>query len=312
MAEISVGAAIGAGFGLIRRRPLSVLIWGAALFGLQLAALLLFAPLYLAVYGAMIQGAAAGGGTAPIAALQSPQVTALSGLAQLFNLGQLLVTTVIYCAVFRAVLHPERSSFAYLRLGAPELFFLVLLFAGFIALFVGLLVAIIPLSIIIGVMVALMHGAAALLVASVLVVAIMVAIIAAIVFVGLRFAFVGPMMVEDGKFHLVESWTLTRGRVSTLFLIGLALVGIFCLIDIVLLAVAIGVGAAAVQSLGGLGQVAAQLRASPMEVVGRLAPMLAAFALLQIPLGGCLMAIGAAPWARAYRDLAPDASQVFA
>ncbi|HEY1425645.1 MAG TPA: hypothetical protein VGF50_03140 [Caulobacteraceae bacterium] len=310
MAEISIGAAVGAGFGLIRRRPVSVLVWGAVSVGLQLVALVLFAPFYLAVYGAVIQGAAAGGGTSPMAALQSPQVAAMSGLVQLFNLGQILVTTVVYCAVFRAVLHPERSSFAYLRLGAPEFFFLILIFAAFIGLFVGLLIVILPVSIIIGVTVALTHGAGAA--ALLLVPLAMVAMIVACIFIGLRFAFVGPMMVDDGKFHLFESWTLTRGRVLSLFLIGLALVGIFILIDLVLLAIAIGAGAAAVQSLGGLGQVAAQLHASPAELLGKLAPLLGAFALLQIPLGGCLTAIAAAPWARAYRDLTADASQVFA
>ncbi len=310
MAGLSVGAAVGAGFGLIRRRPVSVLIWGAVMVGVQVLAFALFAPFYLAVYAAMIQGVASGAGPLPVAALQSPQVRAMQGLTQLYNLGQLLVSAVLYCAVFRAVLHPERSSFAYLRIGAPELFMVLLIFAAFIALFVGLLIVILPVSILIGVTVAVSHGGGVALL--ILLPIVMLALVVALLFIGLRFAFVGPMIVEDGKFHLFESWTLTRGRMVSLFLIGLSLVGIFLLINILLLAVFFGVGAAAVQSLGGLSQALALVRASPAALLGRLAPLLVVYAVLQIPIAGCLMAIGAAPWARAYRDLMPDASHVFA
>ena len=310
MADISVGAAIGAGFELIRRRPISVLVWGAVVVGLQLLALALFAPLYVAVYGAVLQGMA-NGGAPDVSALTSPQVRSLQGLSQLYNLVQLLVTAVVYCAVFRAVLHPERSAFAYLRIGAPEFFLVVLIIAAFIALFVGLLILIIPTSIAIGVVVAMTHGGGAA--ALILLPIIMLAIVVAAIFIGLRFAFVGPMMVEDGKFHLFESWTLTRGRVLSLFLVGLSLFAIFILIDIVLLAVLLAAGAVEVQSLGGLAQAMTQLRASPMALAGKLAPLIAAVAVVQIPIAGCLMAIGAAPWARAYRDLLPPgAAQVFA
>jgi hypothetical protein len=310
MAGLSVGAAVGAGFGLIRRRPVSVLTWGAVLVGVQVLAFALFAPYYLAVYAAMFQGVASGAGPLPMAALQSPQVRAMQGLTQLYNLGQLLVTAVLYCAAFRAVLHPERSSFAYMRIGAPELFLVLLIFAAFIALFVGLLIVILPVSLVIGVVAAASHGSGLGLL--VLLPIVMLALVIAFFFVGLRFAFVGPMIVEDGKFHLFESWTLTRGRVVSLFLIGLSLFGIFILIDILLLAVLLGFGAAAVQSLGGLNQVAELLRASPATLIGKLAPLLVVYVVVQIPITGCLMAIGAAPWAKAYRDLLPDASHVFA
>jgi hypothetical protein len=311
MADISIGAAVGAGFGLIRRRPLSVLAWGAVRVGLQLAAFALLAPYYLGIYGSMLQGLANGAG--PMAGLLSPQAQQMQqvqGLVQLVNLAQLLVSMVVYCAVFRAVLHPERSSFAYLRIGPPELFLVVLAFAAFIALFVGLLVITIPVAIVIGVTVAVTHGGSAAALA--LIPIVVLALLVAGVFVGLRFAFVGPMMVQDGKFHLFESWTATRGRVGSLFLIGLSLFGLLLLIDILLLAIVFALGAAAVQSLGGLSQVAAQLRASPQALIGRLAPLLAVYALLQIPIGGCLSAIAGAPWAKAYSDLQPGAAEHFA
>ena len=118
MQGISVGAALGEGFGLIRRQPLSVLAWGAVLVGLQIVTFTLFAPYYLSVYGALLEGAAQGGAM-PLASLNSPDVRRMQSLLQLFNLVQLFVAMVVYCAAFRAVLHPERSAFAYLRVGLP-------------------------------------------------------------------------------------------------------------------------------------------------------------------------------------------------
>jgi len=310
MSGISVGAALGEGFGLIRRRPLAVLAWGAVLVALQVATFALFAPYYMAVYGAIFESLAQGTGPLPVAALNSPEIRRMQSLQQLFNIVQLFVAMIVYCAAFRAVLHPERSAFAYLRVGAPELFLAILAVAGVVALVIAMVIVTIPLAIILGIVMAATHGggAAALIIIPILLLAMLVVVL----FLGVRFAFVGPMMVEDGKFHLFESWTLTRGRVGSLVLLGLGLFAIFLLVDIVLLAVLIGGGVAVVQSVGGLGPAAALLHGSPQALLAKLAPVLVIYMIVQVPLGGCLVAIGSAPWARAYRDLLPDTASTFA
>ena len=58
-----------------------------------------------------------------------PQMMAIQGWIWLLNLISLFMHVVLYCAVFRAVLHPEQSRFAYLRLGICELLLFVLLIA---------------------------------------------------------------------------------------------------------------------------------------------------------------------------------------
>lgn len=311
MSGISVGGALGEGFGLIRRQPLSVLAWGAVLVGLQIATFALFAPYYLSVYGALLQ-ALAQGAAMPLATLSSPDVRRMQGLLQLFNLVQLFVGMVVYCAAYRAVLHPERSAFAYLRVGLPELYLAVLTIAGVFALVIALVIVTIPVAIIIGIVVGVSHGGAGAAAALVLVPILLLAMVVLVLVFGVRFALVGPMMVQDGTFRLFESWTLTKGRVGSLLLIALGLFGIFLVIDVVLLATFVGLGAAAVNSLGGLGQAVTLLRQSPQALLGKLAPVLVLYVVIHVPLAGCLVAIAGAPWARAYRDLAADPSATFA
>jgi hypothetical protein len=131
--------------------------------------------------------------------------------------------------------------------------------------------------------------------------------------VGLRFAFVGPMMVDDGKFHLVESWRLSRGKVGSLFLIALSLFGIALAGEMVLLALVFGVGFASLSAIaGGLQNLPAFFQQPPAALMSKLAPFLGVYMAAFIPLSGCLVAIFGAPWASAYRDLKPDLSEAFA
>jgi hypothetical protein len=135
----------------------------------------------------------------------------------------------------------------------------------------------------------------------------------ALVLVGLRFVFVGPMMVDDGKFHLMESWTLTKGHVGALFVIGLGLVAVAIAVEMVVGALMLGLGAAGFFGIaGGVQGLPAFLKLSPSEMLSRLAPLLGVYLVALIPIQGCLLAIFGAPWARAYRDLRPDASETFA
>jgi hypothetical protein len=308
VSQISVGAAIGAGFQLIRRRPLAVLAWGAPPALLQIATIALLAPYYVAIYGPLL-GQISGGGAPAAPAGASPQIFQMQAVAQLMNLVQLFVSAVLYGAVFRAVIHPERSAFAYLRVGLAELFLVVIAVAAFIALFVGLLVVMIPVGIVIGILAAATHSMAALGISIPLVVLALL-FIAAIVAV--RFALAGPMIVDDGQFHLFESWALTRGRLGSLLLIALALFGILIVLEVVVLAVLLALAAGAVGSLGGPAAAIALAQRSPALLASRVWPFLLGYAVLQIPVFGATLAIFGAPFARAYLDLKGNAADAFA
>jgi hypothetical protein len=305
MAQISVGAALGEGFGLIARRPLAVVAWGLIPTALQMLALAMLAPAYLSMFGAMAHGAAPSQ-----AMMMTPQYSQMSGLVQLLNLVQFFVSAVVYCAVFRAVVHPEQSAFAYLRVGMAELFLALLIFGAAIVMFVAMIVIMIPVGILIAIVAAASRDAGVGF-AIIIPIVILALLIAMMVF-GLRFSLVGPMLVDDGKFHLFESWTLSRGRLGSLLLLALGLFGVSLAIDIVILVLLVIVAATAIGAAGGMERVRTLLQHSPEALLSQAWPFLIAYGIVSIPIAGCVLAIVGAPFARVYLDLKSDASEAFA
>ena len=306
MAEISVGEAVGEGFGLIRRKPLAVLAWGFLQIGLVALAITLMAPMYAAIVGQALRQATPSG----LARQDLPWVMQAQSMIYLFDIASFAVSAVISCAVFRAVLYPEQGRFAYLRLGACELYLAFLILAGSFVLGIGVAVAMIPILIVIFSLAAFHAGAAAAVVG----VVAGVAAFAGLIYLLLRVSLVGPMMVDAGKFRLIEACALTKGKVAGLLAIALVLVLIIMAAELVhgLVLLAVGFGVVAVLA-GGLHNLPMLFQQSPQIILGRLAPLLVVMGLIWIPLAGCISAIMSAPWARAYRDLRPprDIAETF-
>lgn len=312
MAEISIGSAVGAGFQLIAKKPLAVLAWGLVRLVFAAAVLAIYAPMMLGVFNEALQQAQTGEGgqsQAAVAQMMSHMMV-MQGAGYLAQIVGLFLSAILYCAICRAVVHPERGAFAYLRLGGPEFFVAVISFAAGIVAFFAILICMIPFIIVIAILAA-QKAIAAMVVIIVLAVLVLAA---ALIYVLLRFAFVIPMMVDDGQFHLFDAWSLTKGHVASLFVIGLCLVGIAIAAELVIgalffaLAAAAGVG----HLFGGPQDLQALLALGPTAIAARLAPWLIAGAVVAIPLEGCAMAIMMAPWARAYRDVAPPAQPAVA
>jgi hypothetical protein len=210
------------------------------------------------------------------------------------------VGAMLSCAVFRAVLKPEEGRLAYLRLGAAEVFLFLLTFGLAILFIVAMLVTVIPLVMVVVIASVVHAGGVAVTIA----VAGGLALLALLIFVLLRLSVAGPMMVEDGQFHLTDAWALTRGHISELLLVGISLFVILFLIEVVLGAFALAIGLAFLaQAAGSLAAIHILFARPPAEVFAILAPGLVVIGLVAVPLFGCLWAILAAPWARAYRDL---------
>jgi hypothetical protein len=304
MAEIAVGGAINEGFSLIRRHPGSVLIWGVARIALSVAVVALYAPVYFSIFQAVRAGAG------PAAFQGNPQILQMQSLSYLIDIVQLFISALIWCAVFRSVLHPEQSRFAYLRVGATEFFVAVLLLGAGFVFGIGLIGVILVSAIVIALL-AVMHLVWLAVIVGILAA---IALLIALIYFGLRFSMVGPMIVEDGKFHLGESWALTRGHVGSLFMIGLLIFVVALIAEIVLGIVLVAIGAGALAAIaGGFQNVPVLFQEPPQVIFARLGPILIIAAVLWIPFVGCLAAITAAPWARAYRDLQPpDLAATFA
>jgi hypothetical protein len=217
---------------------------------------------------------------------------------------------VVWCAAFRAVLHPEQSRFGFLRLGAAEFFVVVLLVGAYMAFFISLLMA----GLVAGIVIALLAVVHLVWLAVIVGIAAAVAFFVASIYVVLRFSMVGPMIVDDGKFHLGESWVLTRGHVGSLFATGLLLFLIAIVANIVLMILLVAIGAGALTAIaGGAQNIPVLFQEPPSVLFARLGPVLIIAGLIWIPFIGCLLAVTAAPWARAYRDLQPpDLAATFA
>ncbi len=306
MSEISVGSAVGAGFQLIGRRPLSVLTWGLLRVGFVAIVIAIYAPTILAIYADGLRDAQATTGGAPpqaeVAKMMS-RMLVLQGVGLLVQIVGLLLSSIIVCAIARSIVHPERRAFASLRLGAAELFVAILSFAlSFVLVFVVVIVAFIPIGIVVALVVNHQYAAAAIVGG----LALLVLALAAI-YIAARFAFVVPMMVDDGRFHLFDAWSLTKGRVGGVILIGLCLLLIGAVLGLVIDGIFVGLGAAALGfAAGGFDHLQTFFtQTPPQQIIMTLAPSLALLTVLTIPIEGAALAIFIAPWARAYRDVVP-------
>jgi hypothetical protein len=305
MSDISIGEVVGEGFRLIVKRPVSVLTWGAVRTALSALGISLLAPFWLQTMNRISTQAAAGGAAAPPPDLS--QMLAVEGASWLVNFGSMVLGAVLYCAIARAVLFPERRAWAYMRIGAPEIFLFLLMFGATIVLGIGVFVAVFPIAIMVGIAVAA-HAA---------VLGVLFGILGGLAAIGVlvwlftRFSLLGAMMVQDGKFHFQDAWALTRGRFWSLFLLGLLLVVIVLVLQVLVgvVAVAIGFGVVGASGL----DLKTLFQRPPAEIMAAVTPALILLGLIYIPIQGALYAIIVAPWARVYRELAqPDVAATFA
>jgi hypothetical protein len=306
MAQIAIGEAIGEGLGLIAKRPIAILAWGLARVVMAGSVFALMAPLYLTIFSQVANQAATGVATPP----DVSGFAAMQGVNLLLSVVSLFVSSILYCAVYRSVLFPEKHAWAYMRLGAAELFYALFFFGAVIVLIIALFVLMIPIFLIVGVT-AVAHAAAA---GALFLFAGFIAIFVLMIWAICRLSMVGPMMVEDGNFHLFDAWALTRGHFWSLFMIALLIIVILIVIEVVLgvIALAVGIGWLA-QVAGGAANIKSFFTRPPADVMASIAPALLVAAVFSVPVSGCLNAIMLAPWAKAYRDLRPpDVAATFA
>jgi len=306
MSEISIGSAVGAGFSLIARRPVSVLTWGFLRVAFIAGIFAVYAPVLIGIFGEVAAQAQSGAPPAPgeMSQAMMSHMFMIQGIGYLAQFIGLFLNSIILCAVARAVVHPERRALASLRLGAAEFFVVILSFAAGIALFFALFIFAIP-FVGVGVFLAMQHQYVAIGVVAAIAALILVL---GLVYVAAKFAFVAPMMVDDGHFHLFDAWSLTKGKVGSIILIGICLGLIALLLGMLIdgLFFALAAGALGVAA-GGFNNLQAFFQQPPMAIITTLAPSLILLAILTIPVEGCALAIFIAPWARAYRDVVPGA-----
>lgn len=307
MARFSVAEAATAGLGVIGRKPLAVLAWGLVIFVATAAPMYLLLCAMRPDFAMLMQM-----GQPPGSASDPQMVGRLLRMQSGMMLFQLLfwlwatgVKAVICSAVFRAVLEPQDSRFAYLRLGAREgwltLLFLVEYVLAYIACFVLALLGVVVVAI-----VAMGGGAQANLAAIWTAAALGLAALALFLWLALRLSMAAPMTFADRQFRLFESWSFTRGRLGRL--LGVALLLTVLLIGIEVLFGGLMLGG--IFTLGGgiswvlePGALEALVREPPMEIVRRLGPAIGVAGVLLVVFSTVVTTVFCAPWAASYQAL---------
>jgi len=208
MNEFSAVSVATSGFQLMRSRPGTVAAWIGAQFllivvcGVLVVAVL--APVFAPLAGAFMETMNLNSGAEDrLGQLVLARLPLLIGLYLVILVLALVVTTVFNCAILRAVLRPEESGAAYLRLGGDEmrvlgaqLVYALMYLAGFGV--VGF--AVFMLAIAVGSMAWLVYF-----------LAIVGGIVGAI-FLAVRLSLAMVQTFFEGRIQLFGSWTLTAGR----------------------------------------------------------------------------------------------------
>ena len=304
MAEFSVTAAVGAGPGLIVRHPLAVLTWGLVSALVVVPILLLFGGAILNVVGQFMRAGDS-------ATAQGYAVLSTVGALLLFmlvaSLAGWVLTAVMTGAVFRAVLHPEQSAFAYLRLGAEE-WSLMLVSLVLFLVFIGVGIALaIPTTVI---TLSAVGAPTPVRVAVTLLVSL--ARYAVTIWIWVRLCMATPMTFAERGFHLFESWAMTRGHTLPLFAVGI-------LAFLILGAVEFVAALLSFSSLALVWKSVSAMQTNPQAAFANLQTVLAAFgpalvvwAVIYAVFAGIANAILRAPLAYIYRALnGPDVAATF-
>jgi len=303
MAGFSYVQALGAGFHVLRRKPWAVLAWAGAYLILAVLPLTLIMsqvlPDVVATYREAAHAVTQGGTPDPARALALR--SKVSGLKPLVWLIQLLAYTILLGAAFRAVLEPQASRWAYLRVGRRELWLglsLVVFLLVFLILMFTLL-AILGVAVAVGI--ASAHsghtpGPAALPLLKL----IQVVCGLAILWVMLRLSIALPMSFAENRFVFYEAWGLTRRQGVKLFLLGLTLFAILVLCNV---AATMALRFLVIENLARAASWREILHGTPTEVARRLTPIMAGLAAIGTVLGMAVFAILASPLAEIYRQL---------
>lgn len=311
MARFSVTEAATAGFGVIGRKPWAVVGWAIALVvALMLPAVLCFlamGPEFMRlIHLAMTQK-----GAEPDPRVLDQVMRTQSGMTalnMLYWLWSSLVRAVFCAAVFRAVLTPKQSAWAYLRVGSRELWLALLLLVeqvlAMIAIFViVLLVAVLTAIVAIGGgeqghMAAIATACVASLIAG-----------CVILWVALRLSMAMPMTFVDNQFRLFESWSLTKGQSWRLLGVALLVIVFILGLEILVGGVVVGVAVAAGGSLAALhgpDGLEAFMARPPADLLRELWPWLAVFGTVAALFSAAIQAVIYAPWIVVHRALTTE------
>lgn len=277
------------GFRLARRAPVAILLWALFYMAATAVIVIAFGPMFVDFFQTV--EALETSGAEPTMQDVAPLLTFYAVLIP----GAILVSSVIYGAVNRAVLRPSESAFGYLRLGGDELRIIGLSII-LTLLFVGVLLGL-------GTVVALIAGLLATIagdVAAFVVFPLFIVVYGVAIWLAIRFSLAVPITVAERRIAVFDSWRLTRGHFWSL--LGMTLLSaVMAMVVYVLLAlVAMPVFFFAI---GGFENLEALEAMAPIEIMTNMAPFAIAAMVFYGLVSSLMAAISYAPFASAYLGL---------
>lgn len=195
--ELKFADTVFAGFGILRREPLSVLAW----FG----AYVVFTILLMVVMSVLSVASMASVAGADAAALNPGAILGrMAGVFVLVIPLSILFGAIVQGAVYRAVLRPEERGWARMRFGGDELRMAGLNVIIFIAFFICYFISILLAALVGGIMAMLLGPFGVVLAVAV----VIFALLSFYTFVSLM----GPMTFAKRRFILFESTDLVRRK----------------------------------------------------------------------------------------------------
>lgn len=311
MARFSVTEAATAGFGVIGRKPLAVVGWALALaVGMIIPAILGFVALG-PQFQQMMQMAMTQKEGAPDPEFMRQMMQAQSGMTAanlLFWLWSSFIKAVFCAAVFRAVLTPRQSSWAYLRIGSREMWLTLLLLVEQVLIMIVAFVVALVIAVLAAVAGVSGGENGAMAAVSTAFAGAAVAVIV-LVWVALRLSMAAPMTFVDNQFRLFESWALTKGQGWRLLGVALLVVVFVIGLEILVAAVLLGTVFAAGGSLAALhgdGGFEAFMARPPLDILRDVWPWAAVIGVVAALFSAVVQAIFYAPWAAVHRALTSE------
>lgn len=283
------------GFRLAKRSPMTILVW--AVFYIVVTALVI-----AVAGGAMSQfmqmAATMEPGAEPSDAEMMAFMSAYFSMLGLILPISLVLGSVSYAAVNRAVVRPSESAFGYLRLGMDEVRVFVVSLVLSIVFGLGFGLAGGLIFGVMGAMAAMMSDNAGL-VALLMVVAGLL-FVALIIWVVVRLSLALPITVAERRIAIFDSWKLTKGHFWGL--LGMAILAwVLCLVVQILLSIVLMPILFAVS--GGFENLAAIETMQPMEILQTMAPMAITILVFAAIVSALQLAIMYAPFASAYMGI---------
>jgi len=290
----SISSILNGAFGLVRDRPVTVLVW----CGIYLAVTVGSALFWLPIQAQMMTM-----GTNSRALDDLPALFVGFGL---FGLAALLVQMILLTAAYRAVLRPGDGRFAFLRFGMDELRETLLAIVMIVA-FYALIVAG---ALVIGVGAAFLGrgGTAGIVLAVLLGLILTIAFLCLVIWLAVRLCLAFPLTLLRRRFVIGEAWRLSKGRFWTLFGAFIAIFFLYFICSVVVSSVTAASYMSALAN-GGLfapGKDPAVQQAAFIRQFTTITPVMVIGWIFGGLLGGAFMALNGGATATAVRDLTVD------